>query len=251
MKKEFSKLANFIKTKWKWKKIYYLANAWNYWDGLIREWTIKFFNDYWIKYKEITNKYFKLKYLFTSNNSLFIYWWGWWWCNLWNHSLNYVQFISKKNTVIVLPSSYQQKYPNIKNVYYFSRDKFTSMKNMPKSIFCHDMAFYLWKIINNNKIKFNEWFFYRTDKESSNKILIPENNIDLSLNWNHLSPINEFINEISKYKKIYTDRLHIAICWILLWKDVYIYNSNYFKIYDIYKSSIKPFYENVKFKTYE
>jgi hypothetical protein len=249
MKKEFSKLSNFIKIKWEWKNIYYLANSWNYWDGLIRNWTLKFFHDYWIKYKEITNKYFYIKYLFTKKNSLFIYWWGWWWCKLWNHSKNYVKRINKKNIVIVLPSSYEKDYSNLNNVYFFSRDKFNSIKKMPNSIFCHDMAFYLWKIPIKTEIKFEKGYFYRTDKESNNNILIPKNNIDLSLNWNHLSPINNFIIEIGKYKEIYTDRLHIAICWILLWKKVFLYSSNYFKIHDIYLSSIKPFYKNVTFKT--
>jgi len=248
MKKSFKKLADLIKEKSNWKTIYYLANPWNFWDWLIREWTIKFFNDYNIKYKEISPKLFRLRILFLKKDSLFIYWWGWAWCNNWNHALFFVEIISKKFTTLVLPSSYEKNYEHIENVIFFRRDKYNSKINMPNSIFCHDMAFYLWNIESKIKKQKNKWCFFRNDKESSKKIKIPKKNIDISLLWNEHSNINIFINEIDKYKIIYTDRLHVWIAWAMLWKEVHLYSSNYFKIFDIYKSSIKNNFKNVIFE---
>lgn len=251
MKKIFKKLADLIKEKSNWKTIYYLANPWNFWDWLIREWTLKFFKDYNIKYKEISPKLFRLKYLFISKNSLFIYWWGWAWCKNWNHALFFVKMISKKCETIVLPSTYENNYEYIKNVIFFRRDKYNSKINMPNSIFCNDMAFYLWKIESKTKKQKNKWYFFRKDEESAKKIKIPKTNLDISLLWNESTDINIFTDEIDKYKIIYTDRLHVWIAWAMLWKEVHLYGSNYFKIYDIYKSSLKNNFKNVVFEKYE
>jgi len=264
MKKKFDFLWNLIKEKSKDKKIYYLANPWNYWDWLIREWTIKFFKDYWIEFEEIKllnnyngiikkliPYYFRLKIFLLKNNNIFIYWWWWAWCNNWNHALFFVKLASKKCKVIVLPSTYENNYEYIKNVIFFKRDKFNSKKNMPNSIFCHDMAFYLSNIESKEKKQKMNWYFFRTDKESANKIRIPKKNLDISLMWDEHDDIHIFINEIDKYKTIYTDRLHVWIAWALLWKEVNLYSWNYFKIFDIYKSSIKPYFKNVYFKKHD
>lgn len=251
MEKSFDKLSKIILKEWNWKTIYYLANPWNFGDWLIREWTLKFFNDYNIKYKEISSTLFRLKYFFIKKNSLFIYWWGWWWCKNWNHALYFVKMISKKCKTIVLPSTFENNYEDITNTIFFRRDKYNSRINMPNSIFCHDMAFYLWKIESTIKKRKKNGYFYRTDKESANKIKIPKNNLDISLLWSEKNNINIFINEIDKYNIIYTDRLHVWIAWILLWKEVHLYWWNYFKINDIYKSSIKPNFKNIFFEKYE
>jgi len=217
MKKYFDKLAEIINNNSNWKTIYYLANPWNFWDWLIKEWTIKFFKDYNIKYKKISPNLFRLKYFFIKKNSLFIYWWGWAWCKNWDHASFFVKIISKKCKTIVLPSTYENNYDYIKNVIFFRRDEFNSKINMINSIFCHDMAFYLWKIKSKIKNQKNKWYFFRLDKESAKVLKINNNNLDISLLWNENNDINIFINKIDNYKIIFTDRLHVWIAGAMLW----------------------------------
>lgn len=167
------------------------------------------------------------------------------WCQYWNDGENIVNKLYKRFKVIVLPSSYQKKVQFKKNVTFFSRDKFDSQQNIPESIFCNDMAFYLGKI-EAPKGK-GIGYFFRTDVETSNKIKLPENNRDLSLEGTDNSDIYPFLAAISEYETIYTDRLHIAIAAALMGREVHLYPGSYFKIKAIYESSIKDYFDNVHF----
>ena len=256
MKKEFDKLASTIKKLGKGKRaIYYIPSIWNYGDCLINFWTELFFKYYNIKVKVINHYFLKGKMRFLKDDSLFIYWWWGWWTKIWGASsynlVNFIKYNKVRSDVLVLPSTYERGY-FIKWVTFFARDKFDSLQNMSRSVFCHDMAFFLFilKDIPYNKENFYRsevGLFFRTDKESSRTVKIYTGNIDLSLYWNSLSDISYFLSFIDSFNIIYTDRLHIWIAGILLWKKVYLYSSSYFKIPSIYKSSIEPYFNNVIF----
>lgn len=274
MKEEFSLLETMIKEKCKGGPVYYLPNPGNLGDSLIREGTLKFFKDIGLKYtyleKTPTKKlYFKALIIFDKAinflktigmkhtylkplsklstiypKGTLIFGGGGAWCNLWNRE-DLIKNLSKYyKHIIVLPSTYEVT-TTIPNVTFFRRDQYESKKNMPNTLFCHDMAFYLSNI--NVKSGDGKGYFFRTDKESSNKITIPDSNNDISSKGDHLTPINIFIDAISKFNVIYTDRLHVAIGASLLGKEVHLYPGAYFKNKAVYLSSLKDYYKNIHF----
>lgn len=94
---------------------------------------------------------------------------------------------------------------------------------------------------------------FRIDCEHTD-IELPGNNIDLS-EMVALGSCNpylarlstyHFLNDISAYSKVHTNRLHIAIAAACLGKKVRLYANNYFKNRAIYEYSIKGKYDNVE-----
>jgi len=242
MNEEFLKLGDILKDKCGYNPVYYYPNPGNWGDGLIRYGTHKFFNDIGLKIKEL-----KRPWLFPLNkNGTVIYGGGGGWCDYWNSAKNVVSKFQKKCQVIVLPSTYGLAY-SIPNTFFFSRDKFQSQKNMPGSIFCHDMAFYIGKEFSSKNKGDGKGYFFRTDRESANKIDIPESNNDLSLKGRFLTKPHKFFEEINKFKKIYTDRLHVSIAACLLEKEVHLYPGGYFKNFDLCRSSMENCFHNVYF----
>jgi exopolysaccharide biosynthesis predicted pyruvyltransferase EpsI len=241
--KDFDELKNTIIKETKGKNVYYLPNPGNWGDGLIRHGTLKLFNDINLKYTELTHK--KTDWIIPFiKGGVVIYGGGGAWCANWHNS--YVRKLRKRFKVIVLPSTYEFK-ESLDNVVFFSRDKYESLKNVPSSRFTHDMAFYIGNEFTTEKRGEGIGYFFREDKESSNLIELPKNNIDISHKGNHLTPVQSFFEELDKYSEIYTDRLHVAIGSSLLGKKVHLYPGNYFKIEAVFKSSIEPNFNNIIF----
>jgi exopolysaccharide biosynthesis predicted pyruvyltransferase EpsI len=111
------------------------------------------------------------------------------------------------------------------------------MEFVPNAVFCHDLAFYL--DVKSKKKWSGTGFFFRNDKEGLADRIIPLRNRDLSLEGNEKSDINLFLNVVDEFEIIKTDRLHVAIWWILLDKKVELYSNNYFKNKSIYRSSLE------------
>jgi len=243
MRLEYLQLEETIKSLFNSKPVYYIANHGNWGDGLIRAGTLKFFNNIGLEYKEIEyrKKDLIIPYLTKAN---IIFGGGGGWCNLWSESYRRVARLSKRCKVLVLPSSYEEGY-YVPNVTFFSRDKYESSHNMPGSLFCHDMALYLPQLTAQKGS--GKGYFLRTDPESAKKIEIPPENKDLSLYGDHFSDLYPFFEELSGYKTIYTDRLHVCIAACLLNKEVHLYSGSYFKIRAVYESSIKGYFDNVHF----
>lgn len=240
---EFNKLAEMIKEKCRNKKIYYFANPGNWGDALIRHGTIKFFDDHGIDYTELTSK--RIDWILpVIRGGVVIYGGGGGWCDVWGHSERIVNKLRRRFPIIVLPSSYDKTFM-IPNTLFFSRDLFESKNNMDQSIFCHDMAFYIGMLPSTDGS--GTGCFFRSDKETSGRITIPDTNIDLSVKGTHFSDVKEFIEVIARYKIIYTDRLHIAIAACLLGREVHLYPGSYFKSRAIFNSSLKDYFNNVYF----
>jgi len=248
MQDRFIILKEILKAECGHGNVYYLPNTGNWGDGLIRYGTLKFLNDININFKELKKfKRFKRDWFFPSlRGGTVIYGGGGSWCKLWNKSNDKVKRLNQKFKVIVLPSTYELTY-SIPGIRFFCRDMFESKQNMPNATFCHDMAFYIGKQFLRKVKGSGKGYFFRYDKESSNRIKVPSCNNDISIRGDHLSNISQFFVEISRFSVIYTDRLHVSIAACLLEKEVHLYPGSYFKNLAVYKSSIKDYFENIYF----
>lgn len=247
MRSEYLLLEETIKEKCKRGPVYYLHNIGNLGDSVIRYGAFKFFNDIGLKYFELKNF-----------NLLRPWWWrvllypkgtlifagGGAWCNLYDREKELRKVSKYFKNIIVLPSSYERNF-TVSNTIFFRRDEFESKINMPEALFCHDMAFY----INSIETKQGEGigYFFRTDPESLNQIKVPVNNNDISAKGNNFSPIYMFVDQIAKYEKIYTDRLHVSITASLMGKEVHLFPGSYFKNKAIYFSSMAGIFTNTYF----
>lgn len=251
MKDEFLLLENTLKEECGPGPVLYLPNHGNWGDALIRHGTIKFFRDINLEYKEVSRKELAMSKnkwnLPFKKRGTIIYGGGGAWCKLWNKAPDLVTELKQRFKVIVLPSTYESNY-SIYNTIFFRRDDFESKISMPDAFFCHDMAFYLGNEFKQNNHGNGKGFFFRTDKESSNRFKLPAQNNDLSSKWNHLQEVSLFFDEINNFKQIYTDRLHVSIAACLLGKEVHIYPGSYFKNRAVYLSSMKNHFNNVYFQ---
>jgi len=94
----------------------------------------------------------------------------------------------------------------------------------------------------------------RTDRESTKKYEILEDNNDISHTLNregNTSDINvinsitsKFFEYLSMYETINTDRLHVGILASLLGKKVNMYDNTYYKLRAVYEYSIKDKFPN-------
>ena len=226
--------------------VYYFPNPGNWGDALIRHGTIKFLNDMNLRYEILRPKTSLVGIKQFIRGGTVIYGGGGAWCKAWDKSESIVDQFRKRFKVIVLPSTFENHYV-IPNTKFFVRDIYNSKANMPEARFCHDMAFYIGDEMKSNAKGSGKGYFFRTDKESSNKFKIPKNNIDLSQKANHMERIDGFFEQIDYFSAIYTDRLHVSIAGCLLNKEVHLYPGSYFKNESIYLSSMRDFFDNVYF----
>ncbi|MCR2273802.1 hypothetical protein NSX50_24400, partial [Salmonella enterica] len=64
-------------------------------------------------------------------------------------------------------------------------------------------------------------------------------NWDISLLGNSFTSPEGFYDIVSRFRVIYTDRLHVAIAGSMLGRDVFLLEGNYRKNIGVYKSSLK------------
>lgn len=225
--------------------VYYLPNPGNFGDALIRHGTLRFFRDIKLDCKELSIR--KKDWVFPLlTGGTVIYGGGGGWSQLWRHSEHYVNRLTRRFKVIVLPSSFEQAY-SLPETVVFCRDTFESQQNMPEAIFCHDMAFYIGKEFFRSGKGSGVGYFFRTDQESANKIELPSDNNDISLKGNHLSDVTRFFDAVNQVSIVHTDRLHVSIAGCLLGKEVHLYPGSYFKSRAVYMSSMKAYFDNIHF----
>ena len=97
---------------------------------------------------------------------------------------------------------------------------------------------------------------YRRDREATT-IVIPPDNRDISAicrlpgNTQTLNGIVNssaaMLNAIAPYETVKTNRLHVAIASALMGKQTILSRNSYFKNKQIYKYSLKPHFQNIKF----
>ncbi len=107
----------------------------------------------------------------------------------------------------------------------------------------HDCAFYnVFQKSTNGQGVLNA---FREDKESVMESP-SESNHDISYNGYATKPLDEFVEYLSKYREINTDRLHVAICGTLLGKKVNLFPNSYYKNKAVFGYSLSRF-PNISF----
>lgn len=107
----------------------------------------------------------------------------------------------------------------------------------------HDCAFY--NSFSKETTGHGVLNVFRSDKESviDEK---PGDNEDLSYDGYATKPLDNLINVLKKSAEINTDRLHIAICGVLLGKRVRLYPNSYYKNKAVFEYSLCRF-PNISF----
>jgi exopolysaccharide biosynthesis predicted pyruvyltransferase EpsI len=176
------------------------------------------------------------------------------WCRNWSSARDFVQANHAKFAhVLVYPTTFELPAieSNAENITYFRRDTAESSLTVPNSHFCHDMAFFLRLRVHDPRQLVGVGNFFRTDQERNPLARVPERNIDLSAAGHEFSNSKMFFDIISAYRRIRTDRIHIAIAGAMIGREVELYAGNYWKAQALFESSLKPHYSNVSIKAWE
>jgi exopolysaccharide biosynthesis predicted pyruvyltransferase EpsI len=213
-----------------------MANPGNLGDALIRQGTLKLFEEIGLSFKEVCST-------LTLDVGTFIYGGGGAWCQNWNHARFVDEASIYSHPTIVLPSTYAM----MSNLYrrpwmkFFTRDNSLSYLFCPRARFHHDLAFMLEKSLMPKKGA-GVGYFFRTDKESA-RHEVPRGNVDISLWGETYDDTQPFIDAVNAVREVHTDRLHVAIVACMLEKRVNFYPGNYWKNEAAYNASMKGRYD--------
>ena len=263
-----NKIRDYLK-KYTGKSIILMPFDGNSGDALILYGTISLLNDLNIDYKfgDINKDYNNEIILINGGGNL---------VGVYKDVKNIIKKYQDSNKVILLPHTIKDEDSLLKNLNkntdIFCREliSYNYVKNIakyPENIrLDHDMAFQIKKLnkiqelINNNNNNDNNnktANCYRIDVEKTD-IVIPEDNNDISSTIGEYNQVKntesnervvkKFLNYLSNYDTINTNRLHVAIGSSLLDKHVNFYANNYYKNKAIYDYSIKNKYPKTKFK---
>ena len=166
--------------------------------------------------------------------------------------------LKKNNEIVILPHTIKDEDVLIQNLdqntKIICREKqsfayvYKNIKNKNNVFLSKDTAFYIKNLEHYNKKTTKEIFnSFRTDGEKTD-IILPNDNFDLSTikngiywinNYELIKTANKLFEHISKYNKIFTNRLHIAIAGYLLNKEIHFYPNIYYKNEAVYDYSLK------------
>lgn len=247
-KLDFLNMAEILREKINYREVVYIANKGNYGDSLIRYGALGFFREYGLAFFEA-----KLTDVFLTSesdpdrfkDSVCIYGGSGAWCKVTPGARSIVNRLCDLfSDVIVLPSTYEEQPELRDNLMLWARGGEESYRRS-SGYFCHDMAF----MIGSIKCQRGDGdaYIFRTDAEASGEVKLPSNNYDLSATDNNYANPFRFFDYISRFSRLYTDRLHVAIAGALLGKEVHLTSSSYFKTKEIYDSSIYKFYDRIHF----
>jgi exopolysaccharide biosynthesis predicted pyruvyltransferase EpsI len=127
----------------------------------------------------------------------------------------------------------------------FRRDKFESTEAGPDTPFCHDIAFFIRPLTAT--VGKGEGNFFRQDAEAPANFTFPEGNRVLSADGDQSTPVAGFFEVLAQFDAINTNRLHVAIAGALLGRKVNLFPNSYLKNHAIFRTSLEPFYPNVRF----
>lgn len=191
--------------------------------------------------------------------------------------LNNVIQNNPNSIIIVGPQTYwfrETCFPKLflaakQEIYLFCREKYSynllSSMTLPKNVhisLSYDTLFYLSKREFHPRQGAYDLICFRTDREStlSQKQIaqLPRNRL---INLNHLkqskkgivagdisllNDFDDFVNLIEGSRKVFTDRLHVAILSTIIGKDTVLYSNSYYKNKGVYEFSLSKC-PNIKF----
>lgn len=138
---------------------------------------------------------------------------------------------------IVLPQSWTSIDDVLADTYY-AREFYSIRKYEPRAIFAHDLSLCyglesdIKPLLYNDQNKEDVGYFFRIDMERTDN---NSNNIDPA---KICKTYKDYLILASKYKEIHTNRLHFAICGLIVGNSVKLYRNSYFKNRAIYESSL-------------
>ena len=228
---------------------HYYPSPGNWGDALINEGTRQFFDENMLDCKVLARDWAnQLKESASLPGApLAVVGGGGGWCRNWGSTIRFVELLaSLYENVLVLPTTFDDEFGplSLDNVIYFSRDKHISGNNI---FYCPDMAFYLTVPDLKEAIIDYPLLAFRRDKERNSESPILDRNWDLSLlgdSWTSSSILFEII---SRFKVIYTDRLHVSIAAAMIGREVKLLDGNYQKNRRVYSASMENNFANVEF----
>lgn len=171
------------------------------------------------------------------------------WSRHWDHVPAVVEAATRvAHRVILLPTTIDSSPPFVPydNLQAFVRDHSLSIGHAPSAEFCHDLAFFLPIFEPMRKPLHRELTAFRLDSESARgQTPLPANNLDLSLYGTHVDDPLLFLQFLSGFERILTDRLHIAIGATMIGREVHLWPNDYGKVRAIYESSLRPYFDNI------
>jgi hypothetical protein len=259
MKITFEAMASDIRRRAEGRTIVYIPNPGNWGDGLIRWGTKHFFHDFELPHIEVNigfrwGKTSLFPFLLPGicSNYFFVYGGGGAWCRAYHGALETMNFISRfTKDSLTLPSTYEVLSGRLEGTFY-SRGKSESLRVNRQASFCHDMAFYVvarspGKQLRTECPRWPVGIFLRSDRESLSLRQAVDHSLDISARGDHMSCGRSFIEAVSEYHTIFTDRLHVAIAGCMTGRKVHLTSGNYYKIREVYESSILDTFDNVAF----
>lgn len=239
------------------QEVTYVPNPGNAGDYLIAYATIQLMQELDIRYTlGLLKQNFKDKLIFYGGGGNFV--------PMYDDCANFVRRNHKDNKLVVLPHTILGHESVLKELsketVLICREQ-TSLDYVKKAAInattylSDDIAFST-KIpehLKNNKMGIAGYCF-RVDKEKTNAEL-SELNKDFSGIFSFKGTVSSeegikyathiFLNALSVFETVHTNRLHIAIAGILLRQKVHFYPNSYYKCRSVFYNSIKDKYENV------
>lgn len=252
---EFIRLEETLREFADGERFIYIPNPGNWGDGLIRYATEQFFRRNGFDYIQVNvlddNLIIEgdLEEIVSAKNINLVYGGGGGFYRRYRMRKTFPTLIERTHRVLVLPNTFAipaQKLGFRKKDILFRRDHAESRENASSAIFCHDMAFSLGKIFPATQGS-GTGFFFRQDAEGVKGLSIPEGNRDISSEGKHYSKMAAFLEAISKFDTIHTNRLHVGIAAAMMWRRVHFYANSYFKNQAVYEASLRLAFPNVTF----
>jgi exopolysaccharide biosynthesis predicted pyruvyltransferase EpsI len=168
-------------------------------------------------------------------------------CRFWHDGIPGVQkYLSTFNRIFILPSTFDKDYkptrdflrklPKDCEVYCRERTSYEFAAGIlgQRAHLSKDTAFYIpWE--NFIRQGYGVLHAFRWDRESTHRIKIPKDNIDISM---VAKDYEDMLKKISSYDEVHTDRAHVAIAASMLRKKTFVYDCGYFKVRAMYDYSL-------------
>lgn len=239
----FHELADVISRHAKGEKFQFFPSPGNWGDSLINQGSIAHFEAHGFEFDILANREIPSRQG-RQLPPLAVVGGGGGWSRSWGSTPKFVHSVADLyQRVVLLPTSFELEVAplGLRNVAYFSRDKSLSSTD---AIYCPDMAFYL-DVEESTPTMGRPLVCLRRDRERSPKSLDLERNWDISLLGNSAAPAGGFIDIVSRFPLIYTDRLHVAIAGALSGRQVKLLDGSYPKSRRVYHASMADAFPHV------